>query len=283
MEVCVYALCGESTTDLAKEFETMWCSTFNLEISRHNCSVDIYLGVKLTRQLFISMLCCLLYYWVLMIKMSTVKWLLYSGGIMRNLWLKNHNQSSVFSIAVFKLLNKVAAGCHFAYSRLIDYLMTGNRRSRHILLNSSNNHWLKRNRYWERGSQALSRWRPKAISDVLVPPCGRSYVVGSGCLSEKRAHFYTLISSLSVFLWLLLGALKVTNCKKMSKTGILRRQHLFFSSLGSRRMGKLQHVFAQMPTGFCLFIYQTLQSTRSHEAGLLYHVWKAAFRLEDNT
>lgn len=61
MEVCVYALCGESTTGLTEETETMWCCTFNLEISQHNCSVDIYLVVKLSRQLFISMLCCLLY------------------------------------------------------------------------------------------------------------------------------------------------------------------------------------------------------------------------------
>lgn len=189
MEVCVYGLCGESTTDLTKESEKMWfnrwCSTFNLEISQHNCSVDIYLGVKLSRQLFISMLCCLLYYWVLKIKMSTVKWLLCCGDIMRNLWLKNHNQSSVFSIAVFKLLNKVAAGCHSACSYLIDYSMMGNRRSQHISRHSSNNHWVKREQTLkERRSQALSWPQPKAMSDVLVPPCGRSHIFTSGRHSE---------------------------------------------------------------------------------------------------
>lgn len=69
MEVSVCALCGESTTGLTKTKKRKEKKTenrcdvvlFNLEISRHKCSVDIYLGVKLSRQLFIGMLCCLLY------------------------------------------------------------------------------------------------------------------------------------------------------------------------------------------------------------------------------
>lgn len=104
------------------------CRALNLEISQLNCSVDIFFGV-------ISTLRCLSYYWVLKIKMSAVKWLLYSGGL-RNLGLKNHNQSSVFSIAVFKRFNKVAAGCHFAWNYLIDYLEVGDKMWQHKPLNS---------------------------------------------------------------------------------------------------------------------------------------------------
>lgn len=169
MEVCVCALCGESTTDLTKEskmwFSNRWCSTFNLEISQHNCSVDIYLGVKLSRQLFISMLRCILYYWVLKIKMSTVKWLLYSGGIMR----KNHNQ--VFLVLLFSnFWNKVTAGCHFACSYLIDYLMMRNRSSQHILLYSSNNHLQEEQIRW---NQALSYWWPEGHQWCFSAPYWR--------------------------------------------------------------------------------------------------------------
>lgn len=145
----MYALCRESTTDPSKDTEQKWYCTFDLEISQHNCPVDIYLGVKLYRHLFISTLCCLLYYWVLKIKMSSVKWLLYNGGIMRILWLQNHNQSSVFSIAVIKLRIKSQLVVICACS-LIAYSMMGNRRSHHIFLNSYNNHWFKMNRYGER-------------------------------------------------------------------------------------------------------------------------------------
>lgn len=73
----------------------------------------------------------------------------------------------------------------------------------------------------ERGGQALSWCQLKAITDVLLPPCGTSYNINGGNLEEQTRCSCTLIVS-SVFVTLVSVCLflNMTKCKKMATTAL---------------------------------------------------------------
>lgn len=162
---------------------------------------------------------------------------------------KHHNQSSVFSIAVLKLLNKVAAGGHFACS-LFDWLI--NDRKQYILPNRPTD---SRGPYTEKAKCCDPRYLW-----CFSAPLWRNVILSAFLKREGTSPFGFL-----ALLWLCIAVLNVTNCKSMAAAASADSNicsALFISWLTWR--GKLKHLFAQLSTGFCLM--EMIQSFKKKAA-----------------